>query len=177
MQMPPRSSTFSARKLTQIRNLVGEEINNALHELMPELVNLVSDALLPALEERVAARSSGGGGPVRDATFYYAQFSKCSPPMFKGAMDPVASKHWLSDVEGAFITCGCPDEFKVRCAMNLLRDGAKSWWKALTAKWSSDQILAMTWEEFREKFEAHYVPRVEQQRILNEFTSLQQALE
>ena len=59
MQMPPRASTFSASQLTQIRNLVGEEINNALHELMPKLVTLVSDTLRPALEERIAARSSG----------------------------------------------------------------------------------------------------------------------
>ena len=165
--MPPRATNLTAGQLAQVRRLIGEEINQILHNVLPDIVDHVTAEIKAMLEERLATIPNGGPGPLRDMSYYNAQFSKCSPPQFKGATDPVTGIHWISDIEGAFLTSGCPDEFKVRCATNLLRYGAKSWWKAMTAKWSEDQIIAMSWGEFRERFEAQYVPRVEQQRIQN----------
>ena len=177
LQMPPRATNLTAGQLAQVRRLIGEEINQILHNVLPDIVDHVTAEIKAMLDERLATIPNGGPGPLRDMSYYNAQFSKCSPPQFKGATDPVTGIHWISDIEGAFLTSGCPDEFKVRCATNLLRYGAKSWWKAMTAKWSEDQIIAMSWGEFRERFEAQYVPRVEQQRIQNEFMSLKQTTE
>ncbi|CAH1445284.1 unnamed protein product [Lactuca virosa] len=81
---------------------------------------------------------------------------------------------WISDVEGCFFTCSCPAEQKVRCALNLLRSGAKDWWRLATGSYTDDQRAAVTWEQFRDMFRARYIPRVERERLAQEFLSLRQ---
>ena len=55
----------------------------------------------------------------------YKDLSACQPPIFEGKKDPIASTHWISEVEGAFRTSFCTAEVKVRSAVNLLRGPAK----------------------------------------------------
>ncbi|XP_052623580.1 uncharacterized protein LOC128128849 [Lactuca sativa] len=46
---------------------------------------------------------------VIDSAYYFEKFKKCSSPLWNGESDPVATKPWVSDVEGAFISVGCPN--------------------------------------------------------------------
>ena len=96
------------------------------------------------------------------------------PPTFDGTQDTIRAIRWLSDVEGCFFTCSCPADQKVRCAQNLLRLGAKDWWRLTTGSYSDDQRAAITWEQFRDMFRTRYVPRVEQERLAQEFLTWRQ---
>ena len=81
---------------------------------------------------------------------------------------------WLSDVEDFFFTCSCPTDQRVRGALNLLRLEAKDWWRLTTGSYSDAQRAAVTWDQFRDMFSTRYVPRVEQERLAQEFLELRQ---
>jgi len=84
---------------------------------------------------------------------------------------------WLSDVEGCFFTCSCPADQRVRCALNLLRLGAKDWWRLTTRSFSDAQRAAVSWDQFRGMFSTRYVPRDEQEKLARKFVKLRQDLE
>ncbi|XP_042757760.2 uncharacterized protein LOC122197614 isoform X2 [Lactuca sativa] len=84
---------------------------------------------------------------------------------------------WISDIEGCFYTCSCPEHLRVRFALNQLRLGAKDWWKFVTTHYSSEELAAMTWERFTAMFRDEYVPPVERERLAQEFLTLKQGTE
>ena len=159
----------------QIRELVAEEVNHAFTNMVPELINQVRDQLTALLEERLSTATAAGGGPPRG--FTYRDFSACTPPEFKGELDPTAALRWISDMEGVFHTCSCPENLKVRYALNLLRGPAKDWWKLQAAGMTEVQLGALLWGEFVERFRRQYVPRVEIERITRDFLSYKQTSE
>ncbi|KAL7606054.1 hypothetical protein Lser_V15G20823 [Lactuca serriola] len=122
-------------QMEQVRNIVVEEFNNAFNELIPGVTNDIINQVKDLLDKCLAAIPGGAlsAPPVRDSAYYFEKFSKCSPPLWNGESDPVAAKHWVSDVEGAFMTVGCPDQYKVVIAMNQLRKRGKTWWNTITA--------------------------------------------
>ena len=75
----------------------------------------------------MADRDNGAGSSQHGQSrmVNYKDFSACQPPIFEGKKDPVASTHWISEIEGAFRTSFCSVEVKVRFAVNLLRGPAK----------------------------------------------------
>ena len=81
---------------------------------------------------------------------------------------------WLSDMEGCFSTSLCPADQRVGCALNLLRLGAKDWWRLTTGSYSDAQRAAVSWDQFREMFSTRYVSRVERERLAQEFLELKQ---
>ena len=174
---PP--TRLNAHQLQQVRDLIAEEFNNAFNEVIPNVTANIIDQVRALLDERFAAMPAAGGvvtaAPVRDLMYYYEKFGKCIPPHWDGEDDPVAAKHWLSDIEGAFLKIGCPDEFKVLIAKNQLRKRGKTWWNTTTGQMNDETVRAITWAQFVQWFEARYVPRVEQQRMMQEFMALQQA--
>lgn len=176
---PP--ARLNATQLAQVRELIAEEFNNAFNEIIPNVTANIIDQVRALLDERAAAAPPAGVvapvAPVRDLMYYYEKFSKCNPPQWDGQDDPVAAKHWLSDVEGAFLTIGCPDQHKVLIAKNQLRKRGRTWWTTTTGRMTEDAVRAITWPQFVEWFETRYVPRVEQQRMMQEFMALQQTTE
>ncbi|KAJ9563237.1 hypothetical protein OSB04_008397 [Centaurea solstitialis] len=120
---------WSGMTSDQIRELVAEEVNHAFNDMIPELINQVRDQFTALLEERLATVTTAGGGPQRG--FTYRDFAACSPPEFKGELDPSAALRWV--MEWVFHTCGCLENLKVRYALNLLRGSAKEWWKLQAA--------------------------------------------
>ncbi|KAL7585252.1 hypothetical protein Lser_V15G44289 [Lactuca serriola] len=166
-------------QMQQVRNIVAEEFNNAFNELIPGVTNDIINQVKALRDERLAAIPGGAlsAPPIRDSAYYFEKFSKCSPPLWNGESDPVAAKHWVSDVEGAFMTVGCPDQYKVVIAMNQLRKRGKTWWNTITALLNEEEVRAMSWAQFVERFKAQYVPKVEQQRMQQEFMALQQTTE
>ncbi|XP_023747807.1 uncharacterized protein LOC111896008 [Lactuca sativa] len=91
--------------------------------------------------------------------------------------DPIAAMRWLLDVEGCFFTYSCPTDQKVRCALNWLRSRAKDWWRLMRGSYTDDQRAAVTWEQFRDMFRDRYIPRVEHDRLSQEFLELRQGTE
>ena len=75
---------------------------------------------------------------------------------------------WLYDIKGFFFTYSCPADQKVRCTLNLLRSGAKDWWRLVTSSYSPEQRTIMTWEQFFEMLIFRYVQLVERERIVHE---------
>ena len=177
--VPP--ARLNATQLAQVRELIAEEFNNAFNEVIPHVTTNIIDQVRALLDERMAAVPPPVGivpvPPVRDLMYYYEKFGKCHPPHWDGEDDPVAAKHWLSDVEGAFMTIGCPDQYRVLVAKNQLRKRGKTWWNTTTGRMTEENVRAITWAQFVEWFEARYVPKVEQQRMMQEFMALQQTTE
>ena len=166
---PP--TRLNAAQLVQVWELIAEEFNNAFNEIIPNVTANIIDQVRALLDESFAAMPGHWGmvpvAPVRDLMYYYEKFGKCSPPHWDGEDDPVAAKHWLSDVEGAFMTIGCQDQFRVLVAKNQLRKRGKTWWNTTTGQMNEEAVRAITWAQFVEWFEARYVPRVEQQRMMH----------
>lgn len=79
-------------------------------------------------------------------------------------------------MEYTFLTSGCQANLKVRYVMNLLRDGAKDWWKIVTSSMRTQQLLAVTSEDFMMRFRASYVPQVEVERITKDFIDMEQTI-
>ena len=61
-----------------------------------------------------------------------------------GVHDPIIGMRWLDDVEGCFFTCLCFADQRVRCALNLLRSGAKDWWRLAISYYSVEQRDVVT---------------------------------
>ena len=157
-----------------IRQLVATEVAQAITEAIPTVITAIREQLETVIDERVAMM---GGAPRPIREFSYRDFSACSPPLFSGSPDPIVCMRWISDVEGAFLTSGCPDNAKVRCASNLLRDAARDWWATWIKGMENHQIVAIPWTEFVTKFRAEHVPRVEMDRLAREFLTFEQTTE
>ncbi|KAJ9541812.1 hypothetical protein OSB04_028318 [Centaurea solstitialis] len=140
----------------QIKELVAEEVNHAFTSMVPELINQVRDQFTALLEERLATATAAG---------------------IQGGLDPTAALRWISDMEGVFHTCGCPENLKVRYTLNLLRGPAKYWWKLQAAGMTEAQLGALLWGEFVERFRRQYVSRVEIEWITQDFLSYNQQKE
>ncbi|KAJ9562865.1 hypothetical protein OSB04_008025 [Centaurea solstitialis] len=108
------------------------------------------------------------------AGIHFRDFSACTPPEFKGELDPTAALRWISDMEGVLHTCGCPENLKVRYVLDLLRGPAKDWWKLQATGMTEAQLGALLWGEFVERFRRQYVPRVEIEQIKRDFLSYKQ---
>lgn len=59
------------------------------------------------------------------------------PPYFKGDKEPIVAQRWISDVEGSFCMWSCPEDQKVKFALNLLRSGAKDSWEFVSQSFFS----------------------------------------
>ena len=166
MGRPPKKGkkvvTEEDSETPDLREMIAAEVGEALHDMLPgyfaqmkdELAKEMRSQVEAAVEAAVAARpgGSGGAGGEQPKVTTYRDFSTCNPPQFNGQKDPVASSRWIADVEVAFLTISCPEEVKVRFAVNLLRKAAKDWWNLINRMRTPEQIATMTWEQFKELF-------------------------
>ena len=130
----------------RIREILHDEVAALFRAELPELFGSIKTAMVEYFDERYAALTetaaaaataavaAAGGGASRG--FQYRDFDNTKPPTFDGVQDPIVAMRWLSDVEGCFFTCSCPADQRVRCALNLLRLGAKDWWRLTTGSYS-----------------------------------------
>ena len=130
-------------------------IKTVMVEYFDERYAALAETAAAAATSAVTAAGVGGGA---GRAFQYRDFDNTKPPTFDGTQDAIRAMRWLSDVEGCFFTCSCPADQKVRCALNLLRLGAKDWWRLTTGSYTDDQRAAVTWEQFQDMFCTRYVP-------------------
>ena len=175
----PAATRLNDNLVEHTREIVAEEFNNAFNEIMPNVTADIINQVRDLFDERIAALQAGGlpNQPTRDSAYYFEKFTKCHPPQWNGDMDPVAAKHWLADIESALMTIGCPDQFRVIVAMSQLRKDANAWWSNVTTLVTPEGVRNMTWPQFVERFEAQYVPKVEQQRMMQELLAYEQKTE
>ncbi|GJW48055.1 zinc finger, CCHC-type, retrotransposon gag domain protein [Tanacetum coccineum] len=107
----------------------------------------------------------------------YHDFTACDVPKFMGDLNPIAITRWITVAEGAFRTSECEDKNKVNFATNFLRDNVKIWWEGKMCKKGEDWVGSCSWKEFKEMFNAKYVPVKEIDKIREEFHSLVQTNE
>lgn len=104
-------------------------------------------------------------------------FSNMKPPEFRSDKDLIISLRWISEVEGCFYTCSCPEDQKLKFALNVLRSGEKNWWEFVTQSFSLVERGTVTWEQFWEIFRAKYVPLMEREQLAQEYLLLKQTTE
>ena len=149
---------------------VATEVGQAISEAISEIITAIREQLEAVIDERVtAAIGAAQLHHHHQREFSYKEFSACSPPLFKGSTDPITCMRWISDVEGAFLTSNCPENAKVRCASNLLRDAAKDWLSTWTKTMTNPEIAEMPWADFVTRFGAQYVPQVRWTDLLRSF--------
>ena len=112
------------------------------------MMEYFDDRYVALAETAVAAATSVvlavRGGVGATLGFQYKDFDNTKPPTFDGTQDLIKAMRWISNVEGCFLTCSCPTNQKVRCALNLLRSWAKDWWRLTIGSYTDDQRVAVT---------------------------------
>ncbi|KAJ9547022.1 hypothetical protein OSB04_019565 [Centaurea solstitialis] len=114
-----RNQGSGGSETPDLMDLIGSEVNEVLHQLLPGLFAQMKDELLQAFDERIEAafiaRGSGTGSTSQSQgrTSTFKDFMACQPPHFEGRKDPIACFRWVAAVEGAFRTSGCPEGMKV----------------------------------------------------------------
>ena len=136
-----------------IRQLIHEEVAAAIRAEIPDMFGDIKTTLIETFDERYATQ---GGDSL-----LFREFSNTKPPEFDGTLDPIAAMRWISDIEGCFYTCSCPEHLRVRFALNQLCLGAQDWWKFLMAHFTLAEHTSVTWERFTAMFIYEYVPPVE----------------
>lgn len=112
----------------------------------------------------------GGGVQVWD-------FNNMKSSDFDGVNDPIVNMIWISNVDGYFFSCSCPNDPNVKFALNLFHLGVKDWWKLVTSVYSLVEKAIVTWEQFMKMFRIKYVPLVESERVAEEYLSLKQMID
>ena len=102
---------------------------------------------------------------------YTEKFQKLKPPVFLGGVDPKIAENWLRTLERMFIHGRIPEIEKVTCAAFMLRDDASYWWDSMV---SVHDAATMTWDQFRELFEAKYFTAAAHAAKKKEFINLKQ---
>ncbi|KAL7582700.1 hypothetical protein Lser_V15G42899 [Lactuca serriola] len=61
----------------------------------------------------------------------YKDSTTCKPSKFIGKEDPIGVMDWISEMELAFITCGCKGKLHITYAVRQFRSGVVRWWNTL----------------------------------------------
>ena len=148
--------------------MIHEEVAAAIHVEIPEMFGSIKTTLIETFNERyatvteaaaaaattsvVAARPQGGD------SLLFREFSNMKLPEFDGTQDLIVAMRWVSDIEGCFYICSCPEHLTFRFALNQIRLGAKEWWKFVAANFTLQETSEVTWERFTTMFREEYVP-------------------
>jgi hypothetical protein len=95
-------------------------------------------------------------GPNQVTT--YAQFIGMKPPTFSKAGDPLEAEAWIKAIETKLSAFVLPssEENKANFATLQLRGEALFWWDHFK---SMQRERAVTWEDFKQAFKSHHIPK------------------
>jgi hypothetical protein len=95
-------------------------------------------------------------GPNQVTT--YAQLIAMKPPTFTKAEDPLEAEAWVKAIEAKFsaFVLPCSEENKANFAALQLRGEALMWWDHFK---SMQRGHAVTWDEFKQAFKSHHIPK------------------
>ncbi|XP_052207947.1 uncharacterized protein LOC127811811 [Diospyros lotus] len=125
--------------------------------------------------------------PPRHTPHMLDQYRRQRPPVFRGKAgdDPSAAEYWIEQTEKLLQHLQCSDEEKVNCATFMLEEEAARWWQSAqralqrTPRQAAQdlrprQAQAITWEAFKEVFNAKYFPQSWKEERTWEFMNLKQ---
>jgi hypothetical protein len=92
--------------------------------------------------------------PARDR---HREFMSHKPPLFSHSPDPLQADDWIKMVEKMLNIIQCTVWEKILYALGRLEGTTADWWDAYTA--AHDTPNTITWQEFRNKFREHHVPK------------------
>jgi hypothetical protein len=110
-------------------------------------------------------------GPNQVTT--YAQFIGMKPPTFCKAEDPLEGEAWIKAIEAMFsaFVLPCSKENKANFVALQLRGEALMWWDHFK---TMQQGHAVTWDEFKQAFKIHHIPKGLMDRKMRELLALKQ---
>jgi hypothetical protein len=110
-------------------------------------------------------------GPNQVTT--YAQFIGMKPPTFSKAEDPLEVEVWIKAIEAKFsaFVLPCSEENKANLAAQQLRGEALMWWDHFK---TMRQGHAVTWNEFKQSFKSHHIPKRLMDRKMRELLVVKQ---
>jgi hypothetical protein len=110
-------------------------------------------------------------GPNQVTT--YAQFIAMKPPTFAKEEDPPEAEAWVKAIEAKFsaFVLPCSKENKANFAALQLRGEALMWWDHFK---SMQRGHAVTWDEFKQAFKSHHIPKGLMDRKMRELLDLRQ---
>jgi hypothetical protein len=110
-------------------------------------------------------------GPNQVTT--YAQFIGMKPPTFSKAKDPLEAEAWIKAIETKFsaIVMPCSEENKANFTALQLRGEALMWWDHFK---STQQGRVVTWNDFKQAFKSHHIPKGLMDRKMRELLALRQ---
>ena len=92
---------------------------------------------------------------------------------FKGEPDAIRAEAWIENLESLFAVLRYDEALRVDLAVFQMEDAARYWWGTVQARWDRTGVVK-TWAAFRHEFMEKYVPRIEQDRRIDEFYRLEQ---
>jgi hypothetical protein len=103
----------------------------------------------------------------------YAQFIGMKPPTFSKAEDPLKAKAWIKAIKAKFsaFVMPCSEENKANFTALQLRGEALMWWDHFK---SMQCGRAVTWDDFKQSFKSHHIPKGLLDRKMRELLALRQ---
>jgi hypothetical protein len=103
----------------------------------------------------------------------YAQFIAIKPPTFAKAENPLEAEAWIKAIEAKFsaFVLPCSEENKANFTVLQLRGEALMWWDHFK---SMQRGHAVTWDEFKQAFKSHHIPKGLMDRKMRELLALRQ---
>jgi hypothetical protein len=93
------------------------------------------------------------------------------PPTFSKAEDPLEAEAWIKAIEAKFSTfvLPCSEENKANFTALQLRGEALMWWDHFK---SMQRGRAVTWDDFKQAFKSHHIPKGLMDRKMRELLAL-----
>ncbi|XP_023758742.1 uncharacterized protein LOC111907174 [Lactuca sativa] len=99
-------------------------------------------------------------------------FTTFNPSSFRGKEDPVGVMDWISEMESAFITCGCTGKLQTTYAMRQFKGIMLCWWNTLRKTVSPNKPLQLTWDKFLIHFMRKFYLTEKMLDLENQFLAL-----
>lgn len=99
-----------------LRELIAAEVSSTIQRATQELFGSIKTTMIELFDERYALVSEVVAATTTvDVVAIGAQV--------RGSFQC----RWISDMDGCFFTCSCLEEWKVKCALNVLYLSTKYW--------------------------------------------------
>jgi hypothetical protein len=102
----------------------------------------------------------------------YKDFLDTKPPVFTQAAEPLQADEWLNTIEQKFCLHHYTDNQKAEFAAQQLQGEAGVWWTNYLA--TLPEGVRPTWDEFKEAFRGHHIPKGLMDIKMKEFLKLTQ---
>jgi hypothetical protein len=102
----------------------------------------------------------------------HREFMSHKPPSFSHSFDPLEADDRIKIVEKMLNITECTDRENVLYASGRLEGTATDWWDAYTV--AHDTPNTITWQEFRNRFQEHHIPKGLMKLKKKEFLALKQ---